>query len=454
MSNHGVDVLEALAGALSPGALVTDAGIMEGYRHDRAATAVTGQPVAVVRAADVADVAATLRVASRLRVPVVTRGAGTGLSGGSSAVDGGITLSTEHLRECRIDPAAMTATVGPGLLNAEVKAAAAAHGLWYPPDPSSYEICSIGGNLATNAGGLCCVKYGVTTDYVLALQVVLADGRVVRLGGATIKDAAGYDLKRLFVGSEGTLGVITEATLRLRPAQAPVATVAATFDDVVTAGQAVTRIVGAARPAALELMDRAAVGAVERVRPMGLDLGMAALVLAQSDAGGDEIAQIAKACEEVGATYVAMTDDPDEGEALMTARRMAIPCVERLGTVMIEDVGVPVPRIPELLARVAEVAERHETAIPVIGHAGDGNFHPLVTFDPADAAASARAQQAFDEVMDLALDLGGTVTGEHGIGTLKARHLGTQLGPDVLDLSRTIKHALDPQGIMNPGKWV
>ena len=448
------NVIEALADALPANSLVTDPAIMEGYRHDRAATAAPGKPVAVVRASDTADVQATLRVASRFEVPVVTRGAGTGLSGGSSAVDGGITLSTERLRHCEVDPVAMTATVGPGLLNAEVKAAAAEHGLWYPPDPSSFEICSIGGNLATNAGGLCCVKYGVTTDYVLGLEVVLADGRAVRLGGRTIKDVAGYDLKRLFVGSEGTLGVITEATLRLRPAQPPAATVVATFGDTVAAGRAVTRVVADVRPAALELMDHAAVQAVENVRPMGLDAGIAALLLGQSDADGDEAARIAAACEAEGATYVAVSDDPDEGEALMAARRMAIPCVERLGTVMIEDVGVPVPRIPRLLVAVAEIAARHDTAIPVIGHAGDGNFHPLVTFDAADPDAAARAARAFDEVMEAALALGGTVTGEHGIGTLKASHLVTQLGPDVLDLSRRIKQALDPQGLLNPGKWV
>jgi glycolate oxidase len=444
----------ALAAEVSPGALVTDPEIMEAYRHDRAATVDPGRPAAVVRAADTADVQAAVRVAARLGVPVVTRGAGTGLSGGASAVEGGITLSTERLRACRIDPVAMTATVGPGLMNAEVKAAAAAHGLWYPPDPSSFEICSIGGNLATNAGGLCCVKYGVTSDYVLSLEVVLADGRAVRLGGRTIKDSAGYDLKRLFVGSEGTLGVITEATLRLRPAQAPLATVVATFADVVDAGRAVTRVVAEVRPAALELMDRAAVAAVEQVQPMGLDAGIHALVLAQSDTGGDEIKRIAAACEAAGATYVAVTDDPDEGEALMAARRIAIPCVERLGTVMIEDVGVPVPRIPQLLAATAEIAERHRTHIPVIGHAGDGNFHPLVTFDPGDPDAAARAGQAFDEVMDAALALGGTITGEHGVGVLKSRHLALQLGPDVLDLSRRIKQALDPEGILNPGKWV
>ena len=447
-------IISALAAAVSSGALVTDPAVTESYRYDRAATAHAGRPVAVVRAADTADVQATLRVASQFGVPVVTRGAGTGLSGGAAAIDGCITLSTERLRQCLIDPVSMTATVGPGLLNVEVKAAAAQHGLWYPPDPSSFEICSIGGNLATNAGGLCCVKYGVTTDYVLGLEVVLADGRAVRLGGRTIKDVAGYDLKRLIVGSEGTLGVITEATLRLRPAQPARTTVVGTFADVVAAGDAVTRVIAGLRPAALELMDRAAIQAVEKVRPMGLDAGIDALLLAQSDVGAHETASIAAAFEAAGATYVASTEDAEEGEALMAARRMAIPCVERLGTVMIEDVSVPVPQIPKLLAAIEGIAERRATAIPVIGHAGDGNFHPLVTFDAQDAAAAERALLAFGDVMDAALELGGTITGEHGVGTLKAEHLATQLGPDVLDLSRRIKQALDPQGILNPGKWV
>ena len=448
------DVGEALRLVLPEGVVVTDADVVEGYRHDRAGTVRPGRPAALVRATSTADVAATLQVASRLRVPVVARGAGTGLSGGSSAIDGCITLSTERMRRIEVDPAAMVAVVQPGALNAEVKAGARAHGLWYPPDPSSFEICSIGGNLATNAGGLCCVKYGVTTDYVLGLEVVLADGRVVRLGGTTIKDVAGYDLKRLFVGSEGTLGIITEATLRLRPPPPPSSTVVATFAEVVDAGRAVTGVMAAIRPAALELMDRAAVEAVERVRPMGLDPGIGALLLGQSDAGGDEAARIGAACEAAGATYVAVTDDLEEGELLMGARRMAIPCVERLGTVLIEDVGVPIPQIPALVAAVAGVAERTRTAIPVIGHAGDGNFHPLVTFDAGDPDAVARAELAFVEVMDAALGLGGTVTGEHGIGTLKAAHLLRQLGPDVMDLTRAVKAALDPQGTLNPGKWV
>ena len=453
----GSGVLDELAAVLPEGALVTDPDVMDPYRRDRAETVVPGKPLAVVRATSVADVQAVLRFASAHRVAVVPRGAGTGLSGGSSAVDGAITLSTEKLRQLHVDPVAMVAVVGPGLLNAEVKAAAAEHGLWYPPDPSSFEICSIGGNLATNAGGLCCVKYGVTTDYVLALDVVLADGTLVHLGGRTIKDVAGYDLKRLFVGCEGTLGVIVGATLRLRPLPPPATTLVATFADVVAAGQAVVDVVGRVRPAALELMDRASVAAVEAARPMGLDTGVGALLLARSDAGGskaEEVGWITEACEKAGATYVAATDDEDEGEMLMAARRMAIPAVERLGTVLIEDVGVPIPQIPHLVAAVEAVAERNRTAIPVIGHAGDGNLHPLVTFDRHDPDAAARAAVAFDEVMECALRLGGTVTGEHGIGTLKARHLAEQLGPDVLRITRAVKAALDPDGILNPGKWV
>jgi glycolate oxidase len=296
------------------------------------------------------------------------------------------------------------------------------------------------------------VKYGVTTDYVLGLEVVLADGRAVRLGGRTIKDVAGYDLKRLFVGSEGTLGVITEATLRLRPPPPPSTTVVATFADVADAGRAVTSVMARTRPSVLELMDRTAVRAVESVTRMGLDPSCGALLLGQSDASAVEVAVMVDACERAGADYVASTEDADEGAQFMAARRMAIPAVERLGTVLIEDVGVPIPRIPDLILAVEDVAARWETTIAVIGHAGDGNFHPLVVFDRSNAEAVKRAEAAFGEVMDTALGLGGTVTGEHGVGTLKRPWLGAQLGDEVMELSWRVKTALDPCGILNPGK--
>ena len=450
----GHPVVDDLLAALHEASVVVDRDVVEGYRHDRAMAVQPGRPLAVVRPSTIEEVQEAVRVAARHQVPIVTRGSGSGLSGGSAALDGAITLSTERLRRLEVDRAAMVAVVGPGVINAELKSAARAEGLWYPPDPSSFEICSIGGNLATNAGGLCCVKYGVTTDYVLGLEVVLADGRAVRLGGRTIKDVAGYDLKRLFVGSEGTLGIITEATLRLRPLPPPPTTIAATFGHVSEAGTAVTAVTAVLRPSALELMDAAAIAAVERVRPMGFAPDVAALLIAQTDGPADEAALVADAFRDAGATQVVVSDDEAEGELLMAARRMAIPCVERLGTVLIEDVGVPLPRVPDLVVAVAEVAQLHQVDVPLIGHAGDGNFHPLVTYDATDPAARARAAAAFDEIMDVALALGGTITGEHGVGSLKAGHLERQLGPDALDLTRRIKDALDPTGLFNPGTWL
>ncbi|HXW34440.1 MAG TPA: FAD-linked oxidase C-terminal domain-containing protein, partial [Acidimicrobiales bacterium] len=412
MTTHDHQILDELSRALPPGSLVTDPDIVDSYRNDRADVISGGTPLCVVRATGTPDVQATMKAASRWRVPVVPRGAGTGLSGGSSAVDGAITLSTERMRNLVVDPAAMLAVVGPGLLNVEVKEAARRNGLWYPPDPSSFEICSIGGNLATNAGGICCVKYGVTTDYVLGIEVVLSDGTALRLGGTTVKDVAGYDLKRLFVGSEGTLGVITEATLRLRPPPAPASTLVATFPDVVAAGKAVAEIVARMRPAALELMDRTAVAAVEEVTRMGFSPLCGALVLGRSDVDAtgakSEIDAMRELCEKAGADEIACTDDELEGEQLMAARRVAIPAVERLGTVLIEDVGVPLPKIPALVGGIEAVAERNRTTVAVIGHAGDGNFHPLVTFDPSDEDATDRAKVTFAQIMDLALDLGGT----------------------------------------------
>jgi glycolate oxidase len=456
VSDHGA--LDELVAVLpsGAGALVTDPDVVEGYRFDRSGGTEAGRPLALVRAAGTADVEATLRWASARRVPVVPRGAGTGLSGGSCAVDGCIVLSTERMRSLEVDPLSQVAVVGPGVLNGELKEAAAAHGLWYPPDPSSFEICSIGGNVATNAGGLCCLKYGVTTDYVLGLEVVLAEGRGLRLGGRTVKDVAGYDLKRLFTGSEGTLGVITEITLRLLPLPGPKTTMVAAFADVTAAGRAVTAIRTRTRPAVLEFMDATALEAVERQLHMGFDRSWQALILAASDLSGpaatEEVAAMVGCCEVEGAVEVASTDDPVEGEQFLAARRMAIPAVERLGTVLIEDVGVPLDRIAELVGGTAKIAERHATTIALIGHAGDGNFHPLVVFDRADVRVSARAHEAFGEVMELSLALGGTITGEHGIGTLKLPWLRAQVGDDVLEITRRIKETLDPLGILNPGK--
>ena len=354
-----------------------------------------------------------------------------------------------------VDPVTRTAVVQPGLMNAQVKAAVAEHGLWYPPDPSSYEICSIGGNIATNAGGLCCVKYGVTTDYVLGLTVVLADGTAVRLGGARLKDVAGLSLTKLFVGSEGTLGIVTEIVLRLVPAQRQPATLVATFPTLDSATASVLAITSRLRPSMLEFMDRPTIHAVEDMTKMGLDREAAAMLVIQSDEPAGHAAAecelIADLCREQGATEVFTTDDPDEGEAFVVARRNAIPAVERTGTLLLEDVGVPLPQLGALVDGIAEISEQRGVTIAVVAHAGDGNTHPLIVFDPADADMAERAQAAYGEVMELAMSLGGTITGEHGVGRLKRPWLADYLGPDALALNQRIKDALDPQGILNPG---
>jgi glycolate oxidase len=449
------NALRQLIESLPAGVVVTAPDTMEKDRFDRSQDTGTGTPALVVRAEDAGQVQAAVRWAAAHRVPVVPRGAGSGLSGGSSAVDDGIVLCLERMRAIEIDPDCQVAVVEPGALNAEVKAAAAKHALWYPPDPSSYEICSIGGNVATNAGGLCCVKYGVTTDYVLGLDVVLADGTLVRLGGQRIKDTAGLSLLKLFVGSEGTLGVVTRATLRLVPRQEPPATLVATFDDVADAARVVVAIGGRLRASMMELMDQASINAVEDHKPMGLDRGAGAMLLAQSDAPGaargEEIALMESLCTEGGARECFSTTDPDEGELFVASRRAAIYAIERRGTVMLEDVGVPVPRLPDLLTGIAEIARACDVEIPVVAHAGDGNTHPVVVYPPGDLEAKARAAQAFSQVMTLAISLGGTITGEHGVGRLKRDALPEQLGPDVMALTHRIKHALDPQGILNPG---
>lgn len=452
------DALASLIADLPDGMVVTDPTVTEGYRQDRAFDPSAGKPLAVVRPRRTEEVQTVLRWATANRVPVVPRGAGSGLSGGATALDNGIVLSTEKMRDIAVDPVTRTAVCQPGLFNAEVKKAAAEYGLWYPPDPSSFEICSIGGNIATNAGGLCCVKYGVTTDYVLGMQVVLADGTAVRLGGPRLKDVAGLSLTKLFVGSEGTLGVVTEVTLRLVPEQNASSVVVATFASVADAVDAVLGVTARLRPSMLEFMDSVAINAVEDTLRMDLDRGAAAMLVAGSDergrAGSEDAEIMAKVFAENAATEVFSTDDPDEGEAFVVARRFCIPAVEAKGSLLLEDVGVPLPALGRLVTGIAGIATERDLMISVIAHAGDGNTHPLIVYDPADADMTERAHLAFGEIMDLAVGLGGTITGEHGVGRLKRPWLAGYLGPEVMDLNRRIKQALDPQGILNPGSGI
>ncbi|TAM70019.1 MAG: FAD-binding protein [Microbacteriaceae bacterium] len=446
--------IESLADALPPGVVSRDPATLARYRHD-ATSETAGTPLAVVCPEDSDQVQLVMRWAHENGVAVVPRGAGSGVSGGSSALDGALTLSLERMRAIEIDPASRIAIVQPGAFNAEVKAAAAEFGLWYPPDPSSFEICSIGGNIATNAGGLCCVKYGVTTDYVLGLDVVLADGTRVSLGGSQIKDVAGLSLVKLFVGSEGTLGVVTRAILRLIPAQPEKTTLIATFDTVEAAAESVVGIGRMLRPSMMELMDRASINAVEDHLPSGLDRDAEAMLIAQSDAPGAlgeaEIAEMLAVFVEHGARETILATDPVVAERYTAARRAVFPALMARGRLMYGDVGVKIPLLPELLAGIAAIGERHRIDVSVCAHAGDGNTHPNVVFDPSVPGMAVRAQQAFTEIMDLAIALGGTITGEHGVGRAKRHRLPDQLGPDVMALNRAIKNALDPAGILNPG---
>jgi glycolate oxidase len=450
-------LLEDLRSGLPAEAVVDDPDRMESYRYDRALFCPAGMPAVVVLARERGHVEHTLRTASRLRVPVVAQGARSGLSGAANAVDGGVVLSLERMdRIVEIDPANRTAVVEPGVYNATFSQAVAEYGLFYPPDPSSWEFCSIGGNLATNSGGLCCVKYGVTTDYVRGLEVVLASGEVLTTGRRTVKGVAGYDLTKLFVGSEGTLGVITQATLALRPEAERPRTVVALFDSPATAARAVAAVIARGHvPSLLEIMDAACLRAVEQWKRMDLPEDAGAMLIAQSDTGSTaaaEIAAIATLFAQAGATEVVEAEDPAEGELLLEARRVVLLALERLGTTLIDDVCVPLSRLADLFDGVEKIAASHGVLIGVVGHAGDGNMHPTVVFDASDADQSHRARQAFGAVMDLGLELGGTITGEHGVGVLKKEWLEKELGPVGLRLHRDIKRVLDPQGILNPGK--
>lgn len=445
-------VLAALTAALPPGRLLTDPASTEAYRRDQCLVAEAGTPAAVVRASDLEDVVTVLRVAHDARVPVVPRGAGTGLAGGANAVDGCLVLDVARMTALAVDPVARTATVGPGVLNADLDRAAREHGLFYAPDPGSRAISSIGGNLATNAGGMCCAKYGVTADHALALTTVLPGGEVVRTGRTTRKDVTGLDLTRLLVGSEGTLGVVVEAVVRLLPLPARTATAALTFPDVSTAVGAVLALLEGTTPSACELMDTTTVRAVNALTRMGMEEVPTVLVQCDGPDAAAEIALVAEVAAAHGALDVLPTDDEDEGRALMEARRVALTALERLGTVLLDDVGVPVHLLPRLVAGVEAAAARHALVVGCFGHAADGNLHPTIVYDAAQPGAVDRARACFDEIVDLALELGGTVSGEHGIGALKAAYVERQVGTAEQALMRRVKAAFDPHGIMNPGR--
>jgi glycolate oxidase len=448
-----------LRAKLGQDAVLTDTDVTESYRRDMMPLAPHGNPLAVVLPADAAGVQATVRACAAAGVPIVPRGAGSGLSGAANAIDGCVVLAMTKMNDIvEIDADNRLAVVEPGVVNLDFRNAVEKHGLFYPPDPSSYDWCTIGGNLSTNAGGLCCVKYGVTTDSVLGLDVVLADGELLHTGRRTVKGVAGYDLTKLFIGSEGTLGVITKATLALRPLPQAPATLVATFDHADAAGTAVTRVIREGLvPSLMEIMDSSSIKASEAYLKTEIGPGedCAALLLCQSDAGGEvaarELAAIETICVDAGATMAYATTDLAEGRMLLQARRVVLMALETYGAWLTDDVCVPRTRIAELIAGCERISDECGLRIAVVGHAGDGNMHPTIVYDADSADEFARARVAFDAILALGLRLGGTVTGEHGIGKIKREWLETEIGPVGMRVHRTLKAALDPNNLFNPG---
>ncbi|OZM71420.1 FAD-binding oxidoreductase [Amycolatopsis antarctica] len=452
-------LLTELRAALGKEAVITDADVTSGYSRDMMPLAPVGTPLAVVLPVDTEGVRAVVRACYEAGVPIVPRGAGSGLSGAANAIDGCVVLVLTKLNEIvEIDPGNRLAVVQPGVVNLDFRGAVEKHGLFYPPDPSSYDWCTIGGNLATNAGGLCCVKYGVTTDSVLGLEVVLADGEILNTGRRTVKGVAGYDLTKLFIGSEGTLGVITKATLALRPLPQAPGTFVAGFSSTEAAGEAVARVVSEGLvPSLMEIMDATSIKASEAYLKTDLGTGSdcQALLLCQSDSGGEvarrELAALEQICTDCGADMVYATDDIAEGNMLLQARRVVLTALEHYGIWLTDDVCVPRTRIAELIAGCDRISREVGLRIAVVGHAGDGNMHPTIVYQPDSPDEFARAQQAFDDILAVGLELGGTVTGEHGVGKIKREWLEKEIGPVGMRVHREIKNALDPTGVFNPG---
>lgn len=445
--------LDALVAALGS-RVVTDPAAMRPYCADASRALPEGAPFAVVRAGRTADVQAALAWANERGVPVSVRGAGTGLSGGAVSYDGGLVLALDGMnRIVEIDAENRLAVVEPGVVTADLDHAAREHGLFFAPDPASARTSTVGGNIATNAGGLRGVSHGVTRDAVAALEVVLADGRVLRTGALTRKDVVGYDLTSLFVGSEGTLGVVTRATVRLEPVPpGSPRTFRAAFDTLDEAGRAIVDIVASdARPEVLELLDTASIEAIERFQPSGLPLPGAALLVGQTVGSGAQAdaERILAMCRAHGARDV----DIAESDALLEARRLANPALSAKGLRVSCDVGVPVAALPRMFAGLDALARRHGRAISTVAHAGDGNLHPTV--EAGDTPEEHRAAEVvIDDITRLALELGGTITGEHGVGSVKHHELPWQLDEAAIEAQRAIKRALDPRGILTPGRAI
>ncbi|MET1247300.1 glycolate oxidase subunit GlcD [Sporolactobacillus sp. STCC-11] len=416
-------------------------------------------PDIVVAPRTAEEIAAILKVCAETSTPVYTRGSGTNLCADTCPLKGGIVLLMKHLNKIlELDKENLTITVQPGTITKEISDLVEKDNLFYPPDPSSMKISTIGGNLAENSGGLRGLKYGVTKDYVMALQVALPNGELIRTGGKLTKDVAGYDLTHLFVGSEGTLGVITEATLKLIPKPESQKTILALYQDIEAAGRSVSAIIAHKMiPVTLEFLDQDTIKAVEDFAHIGLPTNVKAILLIVQDGPQEivdrDIHKIAEICREEQAVDVRLASSAEEAEELATARRSALSALARLKpTTILEDATVPRSEIAAMVRAIAEVAQKYHVRISTFGHAGDGNLHPTCLTDARDEDEMSRVEEAFAEIFEKAIELGGTLTGEHGVGVTKAPYLEWKLGKAGMEVMRGIKQAIDPNGVMNPGK--
>jgi glycolate oxidase len=424
------------------------------YSYD--ATQREALPWAVARPSTAREVSEILVLANRERFPVVPRGAGTGMSGGSVPARGGLVLSLERMnRILEIDEENLIAVVEPGVITGDLQREVEKRGLFYPPDPASHDFCTIGGNVAECAGGLRAVKYGVTKDYVLGLEVVLPTGEIIKTGGRTLKSVAGYDLTKLIVGSEGTLGIATTIILKLLPQPESVRTLSVLFDSIEAAAAAVSGIIaGRILPRALEFMDQAALRAVEKHLGEDISGGAKAMLIVEVDGPSTsterEMERVADIAGRAGASRVNRAENEAERERLWKARRSLSPALYTIKPKKINaDIVVPRSRIPDILREIGEIAKQHDLLIVNFGHAGDGNIHTNIMMDERDAP---RAEIAVKEIFEAVLRMKGSISGEHGIGLSKAAYLPMELGPDALKTMKRIKDALDPNNILNPGK--
>ncbi len=420
------------------------------------------RPDAVVQPASTEEVSAVMKVAWREEIPVVPRGMASGLAAAAVPLSGGLTLDTCRLnRIFEIDEVNFTVTAGAGVITQDLADAVAEKGLFYPPDPSSIRQSTLGGNAACNAGGPRCLKYGVTGDYVMGLTVVLADGRILKTGGKAIKNVTGYNLTQLFVGSEGTLGIITELLLRLIPKPQVARTAKAIFPKLADASVAVNNILNAGIiPATIELMDETAIATIEEAMQLGLPLDVEAMLIIEADGMEEdvvlrEVEAIAEICRASGAREVEVARSEEERAELWRARRSISPSLARRAPNKLgEDISVPRSAIPDAVAAIKEISRKYDIPIAIFGHAGDGNLHPNILFDKKDPAQVEKMKKAAAEIFAASVRLGGTLSGEHGVGNLKLPFLEQDLGPLYIEVMGKIKKALDPKNILNPGKVV